>query len=189
MTNGTIKKLSEDVEIYIFFKLPMKSITRFKCVTKTIRKYRLLPTSPFVCPRGFYRAIGGVEFGYDAIQMNFKVVRISEISGEEPFNDPSVVDWIGEVYNFSIDSWRELAFGEEEFPWPYNYPFAEMYYKGVFHWYAHRNLVVILCFDSSTEVFRVIQVPEACSLYDEKVHCLAILDECLAFICYLTREG
>ncbi|TMW85768.1 hypothetical protein EJD97_022527 [Solanum chilense] len=283
MMNGTIKKLSEDVEIYIFFKLPMKSIMRFKCVTKTwcnliqsfsfinlhhnytsskkdefilfkrslkeqnvftnplsflrtpngdddldyitrdlevpylstgygsifhqfngpchglivltdyvnfvilnpaTRNYRLLPKSPFVCPRGFYRAIGGVGFVYDAIQRTYKVVRISEISGEEPFNDPSVVDWIGEVYDFGVDSWRNLPFGEEEFPWPYNCPFAEMYYKGVFHWYAHRNLVAILCFDSSTEVFRIMQVPEMCSLYDEKVHCLTILDECLTFICY-----
>ncbi|KAK6803314.1 hypothetical protein RDI58_001098 [Solanum bulbocastanum] len=87
-------------------------------IKSSYKKISASPNKSFVCPRGFYRAIGGVGFGYDTIQKTYKVVRISEISGEEPFNDPSVVDWRGEIYDFSVDSWREVAFGEEEFPWP-----------------------------------------------------------------------
>ncbi|OIT26667.1 PREDICTED: F-box protein CPR30-like [Nicotiana attenuata] len=283
MTDGTIRKLSEDVVISIFFRLPVKSLSRLKCVTKSwhaliksfnfinlhlnrttttkdefilfkrslkepkgfknilsfllnadgeddmdpvspdldvpylptsygsifhqltgpcnglivltdsinfvllnpaTRNYRLLPPSPFVCPRGFYRSIGGVGFGYDSGKKKYKVIRIAEVYGEPPFNDPSVVEWKGEVYDSSTDSWRELADVDQELPWPYTFPFSEMLFKGAFHWYAHRNMVVILCFDISTEVFRTMQVPETCALYDEKCHSLAVLDKSLTFICY-----
>lgn len=178
MTDKTMKILPEDVAIYIFFRLPVKSLSRFKCVTKSwytlikssnfinlhlnrttttkdefilfkrthkepqgfknilsfllsadgeddldsispdldvpylstsygsifhqltgpctglifltdsinfvllnpaTRNYRLLPSSPFVCPRGFYRSIGGVGFGYESVQKKYKVCRISEV--------------------------------------------------------------------------------------------------------------
>ncbi|XP_060200384.1 F-box protein CPR1-like [Lycium barbarum] len=279
MTDGTMKKLPEDVVFYIFFRFPVKSISRFKCVTKSwytliqsfnfinlhlnrttttkdefilikrsfketkgfktvlsfllsadgeddldpisrdiavpylctsygsichqlngpchglifltdftnivilnpaTRNYRLLPPSHIGCPRGFYRSIGGVGFGYDSIQKKYKVVTISEVFGEPPFNDPSVVEWKGEVYDSSIDSWRE----HQELPWRYNFPYSEIFYKGAFHWYAHRKIVIILCFDISTEIFRTMQVPETCAEYDEKCHSLVVLDESLTFICY-----
>lgn len=252
MIEGTIMKLSEDVAINIFFKLPMKSISGFKCVTRSwctliqsvnfinlhlkststtknefilfkqsfkeenvfknilsfllsvddeddvdpiypdldvpylcttygsifhqlnspcrglifmtdsktsfilnpsIRKHRLIPTNYFVGPHGFYRAIAGVGLGYDSIQRSYKVIKFSKITGEPPFNDPSMLEQIREVYDSSSDSWRELAFGEEEFPWPNTFPFSERYYKGGFHWYAHRDLAVLFCFDMSTKIF------------------------------------
>nr|BAQ18969.1 S11-locus linked F-box protein type-3 B [Petunia x hybrida] len=158
--------------------------TNFVLLNPATRNYRLLPPSPFVCPRGLYRSIGGVGFGYDFIQKNYKVVRISEVYGEPPFNCPSVMEWKGEVYDSSTDSWRELAYVDQELPWPYNFPYSEMFYNGAFHWNAHRNMVVILCFDISTEIFRSMQVPESCASYDEKRHSLLILDDSLTIICY-----
>nr|BAQ18933.1 S7-locus linked F-box protein type-3 [Petunia x hybrida] len=158
--------------------------TNFVLLNPTTRNYKLLPPSPFAYPRGFYRSICGVGFGYDSARKIYKVVRISEVYGNRPFDDPSVMEWNGEVYDSSTDSWRELAYVNQELPWPYGFPYSEMFYNEAFHWNAHRNMVVILCFDISTEIFRIMQVPETCASYDEKHHSLLVLDDSLTFICY-----
>nr|AIK66496.1 S3-locus F-box type-3 protein [Petunia integrifolia subsp. inflata] len=158
--------------------------TNLVLLNPATRNYRLLPPSPFGIQRGFYRSVAGVGFGYDSVHKTYKVVRISEVYGEPPFNCPSVMEWKGEVYNSSTDSWRELDCVDQELPWPYNFAYSEIFYEGAFHWYAHKNVVLILCFDVNTETFRTMEVPEPCASYDEKCHSLLVLDEFLTLFCY-----
>nr|BAJ24859.1 S-locus linked F-box protein type-3 [Petunia x hybrida] len=284
MMDGTMKKLPEDMRIYILLRLPVKSLARFKCVIKSwytliqsfnfinfhlnrstttkdefilfrrstkepdgfshvlsflldhdgkddldpvcpdidmpylttgfasstshqftgpsnglilltdslnfvllnpaTRNYRLLPPNHFCCPRGFLRLIYGVGFGYDSIQKNYKVIRVSRVYGDPPFNDRSEMSWESEVYNSSTDSWRQLANVDQELPGPYMHPYSEMFYKGTFHWYAQGQMRLLLCFDINTEIFRTMQVPSTCAVRDEKCHSLVVFGECLTFICY-----
>ncbi|OIT08702.1 PREDICTED: F-box protein CPR30-like [Nicotiana attenuata] len=114
------------------------------------RHYRLLRPSPFGCPLGFHRSIEDVGFGFDSIANEYKIVRVSEVQGEPPFNDFNMRERKVDVYELSMDSWRELNFVEQQLPQVDRYPCSEMFYKGASHWFGNTNMGVILCFDMST---------------------------------------
>lgn len=80
------------------------------------RNYRLLPPSPFVVPKAFYRSIESGGFGFDSVVNDFKVFRISEVYTEDRFGYPVKGDKKIEVYELGIDIWRELDHVDQELP-------------------------------------------------------------------------
>nr|BAJ24855.1 S-locus linked F-box protein type-2 [Petunia x hybrida] len=145
------------------------------------RKYVVLPPSPFECPKGYHRSVEGIGFGYDPIVNDYKVVRLSDVYWDPPTDyfgprEPKV-----DIYDLGIDSWREL---DLEFPTIYYLPCSEMYYKEAIHWFIIAETVVILCFDISTETFRIMKMPGTCTLLDGPRYGLAVLNEHLTLICY-----
>nr|BAQ18925.1 S5-locus linked F-box protein type-10 [Petunia x hybrida] len=140
-------------------------------------KYRLIPPCPFGIPRGFRRSISGIGFGFDSDANNYKVVRLSEVY-KEPCDKEMKVD----IYDFSVDSWRELL--GQDVPFVFWFPCAEILYKRNFHWFAFADDVVILCFDMNTEKFHNMGMPDACHFADGKSYGLVILFKCMTLICY-----
>ncbi|XP_075095031.1 F-box protein CPR1-like [Nicotiana tabacum] len=150
----------------------------------TTRNYRLLKSSNFNCPLGFYHDIKGVGFGFDSVVNDYKVVRVSEVIGDPPFNDFNVREWRVGVYDLITDSWRNLDHVDQQLPNLCWYPCSEMFYKGAVHWFATKDMVLILCFDLSTEIFRNMKMPDTCDFIDGKCYGLVVLDESLTLICY-----
>nr|BAQ18965.1 S10-locus linked F-box protein type-14 [Petunia x hybrida] len=148
------------------------------------RNSRLLKPSPFGSPLGFHRSINGIAFGFDSIANEYKIVRLAEIRGEPPFYCYTVREWRVEVYELSIDSWREVENVDQQLPYVHWYPCAELFYKGTSHWFGNTNTVVILGFDMSTETFRNIKMPNTCHFKDRKCYGLVVLNESLTLICY-----
>ncbi|XP_060191130.1 F-box protein CPR1-like [Lycium barbarum] len=148
------------------------------------RNYRLLQQSPFGSPLGFHRSINGIAFGFDSISNEYKIVRLAEVRGEPPFYCFTMREWKVEVYELSIDSWRDVDNVDQQLPYVHWYPCAELFYKGASHWFGNTNTVVILCFDMSTETFRNIKMPNTCHSKDSKGYGLVILKELLTLICY-----
>nr|BAJ24853.1 S-locus linked F-box protein type-2 [Petunia x hybrida] len=145
------------------------------------RKYVVLPPSPFGCPKGYHRSVEGIGFGFDSMVNDYKVVRLSDVYWDPPTDYPGPREPKVDVFDLAIDSWREL---DLEFPSIYYLPCSEMYYKEAVHWFIIRDTVVILCFDISTEIFRIMEMPGSCTFLDGPRYGLAILYECLTLICY-----
>nr|BAQ18942.1 S7-locus linked F-box protein 1 [Petunia x hybrida] len=179
-------------EYYVYNKLVgpcngLIALTDFEVIVlfnPATRNYMLLPPSP-ACPKGFRRNFrGGVGFGFDSIRNDYKFVRISELCMDS--------DWIPveeqkvEVYDLSIDSWRELDHVDRQLPTVHWLPHFEIFHMGSFHWYADTDTdtMVILCFDMSTEIFRNVMMPDSCNGYDGKCYSLKILNRSLTLICY-----
>nr|BAQ19025.1 S0m-locus linked F-box protein type-7 [Petunia x hybrida] len=148
------------------------------------RNYRILRPSPFDCPMGFCRSIAGVGFGFDSIANDYKIVRVLEDYGDPPFYDFALRKWKIDVYELTIDSWRELDYMDLELPHVHRYPCSEMFYNGTTHWFGRTETVVILCFDMSTETFRNMKMPDACHFKDRKSYGLVVLNDSLTLICY-----
>nr|BAQ18977.1 S11-locus linked F-box protein type-16 [Petunia x hybrida] len=149
------------------------------------RNYRLLQPSPYDSPLGFHRSINGIAFGFDSIGNEYKIARLAELRGEPPFNCFTMKEWRVEVYELSIDSWREIENVDKQLPYVHWYPCGELFYKCAAHWFGHANRArVILCFDMSTETFRDIKMPNTCHYKDRKCYGLVVLNECLTLICY-----
>nr|ABX82528.1 S-locus F-box-like protein c [Petunia integrifolia subsp. inflata] len=147
------------------------------------RKYVVLPPSPFGCPKGYHRSIEGIGFGFDSIVNDYKVVRLSDVYWDPPTDYPGPREPKVDIYDLSIDSWRELS--EVEFPSIYYLPCSEMYYKEAVHWFSHIDMdVMILCFDIITEIFRTMKIPGDCTFLEIPRYGLAILNECLTLISY-----
>ncbi|PHT94198.1 hypothetical protein T459_02080 [Capsicum annuum] len=124
------------------------------------RHFRLLKPSPFGSPLGFRRSINGFAFGFDLIANDYKIVRLAEVHGEPPFYCYTIREWRVEVYELSINTWREADVMDERLPSVHWYPCAELLYKWASHWFACSNTVGILCFDMRTETFRNIKMPD-----------------------------
>nr|AIK66485.1 S12-locus F-box type-17 protein [Petunia integrifolia subsp. inflata] len=149
------------------------------------RNYRLLTPSPFDSPLGFHRSIDGIAFGFDSIGNDYKIVRIAELLGEPPFNCFSTREWRVEVFEMSIDSWREVENVDQQLRYVHWYPSADLFYKGASHWFGNENRVhVIVCFDMCTEIFRTFKMPSTCHYKDKNFYCLVVLNKCLTLICY-----
>nr|AIK66503.1 S20-locus F-box type-1 protein [Petunia integrifolia subsp. inflata] len=148
------------------------------------RNFRLLPPSPFGCPKGYHRSVEGVGFGLDTISNYYKVVRISEVYCEEADGYPGPKDSEIDVCDLSTDSWRELD--HVQLPMIYWLPCSGMLYKEMVHWFATTDIsMVILCFDMSTEMFRNMKMPDTCSrLTHELYYGLVILCESFTLIGY-----
>nr|BAQ19001.1 S19-locus linked F-box protein 1 [Petunia axillaris subsp. axillaris] len=143
----------------------------------TTRYYRLIPPCPFGIPRGFRRSISGIGFGFDSDANDYKVIRLSEV-----YKEPCDKDMKVDIYDFSVDSWRELL--GQDVPFVFWLPCAEILYKRNVHWFAFADDVVILCFDMSTEKFNNMSMPDPCHFYDGKCYGLVILCKSLTLICY-----
>ncbi|XP_059289152.1 F-box protein CPR1-like [Lycium ferocissimum] len=143
----------------------------------TTRKYRTIPPCPFGIPHGFRRSISGLGFGFDSIANDYKFVRISEV-----YKDPCDKDMKVEVYDMSIDSWREL--NDQQLPMVFWSPCSEIVYKSNFHWFAIADDTVILCFGMSTETFYYMEIPDTCHWFDGKCYGLVILFKSMTLICY-----
>nr|AIK66473.1 S5-locus F-box type-15 protein [Petunia integrifolia subsp. inflata] len=148
------------------------------------RSYRLLQPGRFGCPVGFHRSINGVGFGFDSIANSYKIVRIAEVNGEPPFYCYTMREWKVEIYESSVDAWREQDQVYRQLPNVFWYPCFEMFYKGASHWFAHANTMVILCFDMITETFRRMKFPNTCHFQDENCYSLVLLNDSLTLICY-----
>lgn len=153
------------------------------------RHYRVLQPNPFECPLGFHHSIDVVGFGLDSIANNCKIVRISIVHGEPPFYDFNMRKRKVDVYKLSVESWRELNMDNQHFPHVNWYPCSGVFYKGTSHWFGKTTVLVILCFDMSSETFRKIKMPSACHFYDGKSYGLIILNESLTLICYACSWG
>nr|APB97064.1 S-locus F-box protein type-1 [Solanum lycopersicoides] len=148
------------------------------------RNYRLLQPSPYDSPLGFHRSINGVAFGFDSISNDYKIIRLAEVRGEPPFYCYTVVQWRVEIYELSIDSWRDVNHGDLPLPYVHWYPCAELFYKGASHWFGDGRSIEMLAFDVSTETFRNIKMPHTCHSKDRKCYALVVLNEYLTLICY-----
>ncbi|PHT59650.1 hypothetical protein CQW23_02013 [Capsicum baccatum] len=80
------------------------------------RHFRLLKPSPFGSPLGFCRSINGFAFGFDLIANDHKIVRLAEVHGEPPFYCYTIREWRVEVYELSINTWREADVMDERLP-------------------------------------------------------------------------
>ncbi|TMW86035.1 hypothetical protein EJD97_022039 [Solanum chilense] len=147
----------------------------------TTRKYFVVPPSPFGYPIGYYRNIEGIGFGFDSIANDYKISRLSDYYWDPPTDNRGPRDSKCEIYDLSIDSWREL---DVVFPVIYYSPFSELFYKEAIHWFTIKNDFVILCFDISTEIFRTMEMPDACTTQAAPCYALSFLDEFLMLICY-----
>nr|BAQ19003.1 S19-locus linked F-box protein 3 [Petunia axillaris subsp. axillaris] len=154
-------------------------------INPSTRNYRLLPSSPFDSPPGFYRSIESVGFGFDSIANDYKVIRILEVYWIDhgyPLGGEKKV----EIYDLGIDSWRELDHVDQQFPQLHWLPCSQMFYKGACHWIAIPLVdpMVILSFDLSTEIFRTIKMPDNCCFSDGPCYSLVLSNDSLTLICY-----
>nr|BAQ18955.1 S9-locus linked F-box protein 1 [Petunia x hybrida] len=289
MVNGVMEKLSEDVFIYTLLRLPVKSLMRFKCVSKVgytliqssafikfhlnrtttteeelillkrsieeestryktilsflsndddnlnplfpdldvpclvstcssnfdqlfgpcqglialidyvntfllnpaTRNYRIIPPSPLSSQERVHLYVQGAGFGFDSIAKEYKIVMIEVIYRDTPCKDPELGEKKVEVYDFSIDSWRELDHVSNDLPTMFWVPCSEMFYKGACHWFAlsEPDTVDILCFDLSSEVFRIMKMPDSCRFFNGPSYGLLIKNESLTLICYPDEES
>ncbi|XP_009625868.1 F-box protein CPR1-like [Nicotiana tomentosiformis] len=152
-------------------------------INPATRNFRLLPPSPFGCPKGFHRSVEELGLGFDSIANDYKVVRLSEVFWDPPNDYPGPKESKVDMCDLSIDSWRELDY--EQLPLIYWVPCAETFYKEAVHWFATIDLsMVILCFDVCTETFRNMKMPHT-FIFDNEQYCgLVILSESLTLICY-----
>nr|BAJ24868.1 S-locus linked F-box protein type-4 [Petunia axillaris subsp. axillaris] len=150
------------------------------------RKYRLLPSSPFGIPKGYYRSIDSGGFGFDYVVNDYKVFRISDVYTEDRYGYPEEGERKVEVYEVGIDIWRELDHVDQDLPRLF-WLTSSMYYNGAYHWITtlnHEDKLIILCFDMSTEIFRNINTPDTRQFSSGTCHSLMLLDECLSFMCH-----
>nr|ABR18783.1 class S F-box protein [Nicotiana alata] len=197
--NGALNPLFPDIDVsYMasncsctFFPLigPCNGLIALTDTITTIlinpatRNFRLLPPSPFGCPNGYHRSVEALGFGFDSIANNYKVVRISEIFWNPVYDYPGPRESKVDVYDLSIDSWRELD--HVQVPLIYWLPCSETLYNEVVHWFASTDLsLVILCFDMCTEIFRNIKMPDTFIFDNAEFYGLVILSESLTLICY-----
>ncbi|KAG5632178.1 hypothetical protein H5410_003895 [Solanum commersonii] len=135
----------------------------------------------------FRRCIEGVGFGFDQINNDYKVVKIAEVYTDPPYRDPDARKKKIKVYDVCIDSWRESDHVDQQFPSMYYLPCSQIFYKDSCHWFAIPNtedIVSILCFDITTEVFHVMKMPNNYHSFGRTCYALVILSECLTLICY-----
>ncbi|KAK4737352.1 hypothetical protein R3W88_001049 [Solanum pinnatisectum] len=126
---------------------------------------------------------GGLGFGYDWIANDYKFVKISEIFRDPPQWHPNEDrENTVEIYDLNIGSWGVFNYDCEEFPNIHWFPCFEILYKGAYHWCAYAETKIILCFDTTSEIFRA--MPHTCHSYDAKRYSLVVLNESLTLICY-----
>lgn len=91
------------------------------------------------------------------------------------------------IYNLSTDCWREV---DDAGPYIAHFPYFETLFNGAFHWYAYNDFggdkcEIILSFNMSSEVFRVIPFPDVCFYLDGNRKGLAVLNDSLALTLYV----
>ncbi|KAF3642205.1 hypothetical protein FXO37_22630 [Capsicum annuum] len=124
------------------------------------RKCRLLPSSPFDVPNGYYRSIECGGFALDSIFNDFKDFRISRVYMEDRYGYPEEGEKKVEVYEIGIDIWRELDHVDNNLPRLF-WLTSSILYKGTYHWITTSEELdqMILCFDVGTEIFRSMKTP------------------------------
>ncbi|KAG5631045.1 hypothetical protein H5410_002762 [Solanum commersonii] len=145
------------------------------------RKYFVIPSSPFECPIGYYRYIEAVAFGFDSIVNDYKIIKLSDVYWDPPTDDRGPRGSRVEIYNLSIDSWREHNI---DFPSIYFSHCSEIYYKEAVHWFTIKDDLVILCFDISSEIFRTMEMPSVCIDLNGPRYGLAVLNDSLVMMSY-----
>lgn len=146
----------------------------------TTRQYLVIPPSPFGCPIGYHHSVEGIGFGFDSISNDYKAVRLLDVYWDPPTDYSGPREPKVDIYDLGIDSWREH---DLEFLSIYYLPCSKMYYKDAVYWFTITDELVILCFDISTEIFRIMEMPSACTIYGPR-YGLVVLNELLALICY-----
>nr|AIC33069.1 self-incompatibility S-locus F-box protein [Solanum lycopersicoides] len=145
------------------------------------RKYVVIPERPFECPKGYYRYIEAVAFGFDSIVNDYKIIKLSDVYWDPPTDDRGPRGSRVEIYNLSIDSWREHNI---EFSSIYFTHCSEIYYKEAVHWFTIQDDLVILCFDISSEIFRTMELPSVCTDLNGPRYGLAVLNDSLVLMSY-----
>ena len=155
-----------------------------------MREFKVLPTSHVHCPSHVDYTYECFGFGYDHKSNDYKVVRIVSFwddSIERPDRPPLV-----EVYTLSTDSWRQfhtvLDASISSDPCK-----SEIYLNGAYHWLAYRSeqpwhTELIISFDMSNEVFRIIRMPEFENISGMNLKTFSVLNDCLALIFYSAEE-
>nr|AIG62971.1 S-locus F-box protein type-2 [Solanum habrochaites] len=152
----------------------------------TTRKYRLLPHSPFRCPKDFVFVPRGIGFGYDSIEKDYKVVRFYELSSEPYDRDLEARHSRVEVYDFCTDTWRWIIPTVKLLPRVHHYVGSEAFFSGACHWTAQDDYAepIVLCFHLTYESFRNIKLPDTCYFCDNKGYGLTVCQNSLTLICY-----
>lgn len=124
-------------------------------INPSTRNCRLLPSSPFDIPKGFYRSIKSGWFGFDSVVNDFNVFRIYQVYIEDRDVYHKVGEKKVEIYELGIDIWRELDHVDQQLPNLY-WSTSSIFYKGAYHWIttSEQDEQIIHCFDMSTEIFR-----------------------------------
>ncbi|TMW93845.1 hypothetical protein EJD97_011086 [Solanum chilense] len=159
-------------------------------VNRSTKNYRLLPPSPFNCPRGFHRSIESVGFGFDSIAKDYKIVIILYVYFEGPSGYPEEITKKVEVYELEIDCWRELDHVNQQLPSLFWLPCSQIYFRGSCHWIAISEVdpLVILSFDMSKEIFQTMKMPHTCYFIGGPRYSLVILNDFLTLICYSYQQ-
>ncbi|XP_006341885.1 F-box protein CPR30-like [Solanum tuberosum] len=152
----------------------------------TTRKYRLLPHSPFRCPKDFVYVTRGIGFGYDSIEKDYKVVRFYELSSEPYDRDFDARHSRVEVYDFCTDTWRWVIPTVKLLPRVHRYVSSEAFFGGACHWTAQDDeaVPIVLCFHLTSEFFRNIKMPDTCHFCDNQGYGLTVCQNTLTLICY-----
>ncbi|XP_049381632.1 F-box protein CPR1-like [Solanum stenotomum] len=148
------------------------------------RNYRLLPTSPFNAPKGFRRSIECAGFGFDCVVNDYKAVRIYDIYNDDRYGYAEHGERKVEIYELGIDIWRELEHVNLQLPRLF-WLNSSMFYNGAYHWIAtSEGRLVILCFDLSTEIFRIIKTPNIRRCSNGTRYSFILLNGSIGLICY-----
>nr|AIK66454.1 S6a-locus F-box type-11 protein [Petunia integrifolia subsp. inflata] len=164
--------------------IALTDFTTIVLLNPATRKYRLLPGSSFVCPKGFTFVTRGVGFGHSTAENYYKLVRIFEVYTDPYDRDLDARHSKVEVYDSCTDCWRDLDLTVKLLPKVRRFASSEIFYKETFHWCAHDDTVMILCFDISLETFHYMKLPDHCHFWDNKGYGLTVLSNYLTFITY-----
>ncbi|XP_075669772.1 F-box/kelch-repeat protein At3g23880-like [Castanea sativa] len=156
-----------------------------------IRQYKVVAYPTLHYPPGLddYSTDSNFAFGYDHNSNDYKVVRIVNYGRDYHI--------FVHVYTLSTDSWRQKINTDIDLSKiTFLSSFDEKYLNGVYYWRCiledtdkHGrvlNSVVILSFHMTSEVFRMLSLPEFRSV-PRQIKTFAVFNECLAFIFYNKR--
>ncbi|KAG5631534.1 hypothetical protein H5410_003251 [Solanum commersonii] len=102
-------------------------------INPSTRRCRLLPSSPFDVPKGFYKSIESVGFGFDSVVNDFKVFTIYHVYTNDAYGYPEEGTKKIEVYELSIDIWRELDHVDQHLPVLF-WSTSSILYNGAYFW-------------------------------------------------------
>ncbi|KAG5527538.1 hypothetical protein RHGRI_028443 [Rhododendron griersonianum] len=164
-TEMSCKLLPEDLEIEILSRLPVRSLLRFKCVSKSCSETAFL------------------AFGFDPKINDYKLVRINVLVA-----DSGEISSVVQICTLRRPSWRDTELVVPAHISAYRQ--INTYINGTFNWLAYGsegNINTILSFHMSDEVFETIKIPDF--LLKNHWGQLAMLNGSFAVIHYPKRSG
>ncbi|XP_073126218.1 F-box protein CPR1-like [Henckelia pumila] len=154
-----------------------------------LRQFRPLPPRDIEYPEGYLARNLENGFGFDPNTGAYKFVQFCEIRHRKgrfrdrskyPLNCTMRID----LYNSASNSWRQI---DPQLPldmvwW---FPCFQLFFNGAIHWSATLDNQAghsILCFDMSTDAFRVMDYPDDLDKINRSHRSLMVLNESLAMV-------